>query len=866
MMRFSALVLLLMLAAGGSPGAGEVLNVSPDGPLASLTAARDAVRKLRSTGLIGRVRIVIADGTYRLSEAFTLAPEDSDVTYEAAPGARPVFTGGRAITGWQKGTNGVWTAQVPDAAAGKWYFSQLFVNGRRCTRARTPNSGYFTVVGRAPQETGANAPLPYDPAAFLFKAGDLKQWSGLEDANVVVLHYWESTRLRIKSLDIANSIVRFTGTTTLDWWLKLNPRPLYWIENIADALDAPGEWYLDRKSGTLSYRPMRGEDMRKAEVIAPAVPKLVILAGDPDSGRFVEDVKLIGLVFEHADWSLEPEGHGDPQAAVSVEAAFQADGARRCTIEQCRVAYVGTYGVWFRRGCTGNRIDQCEIADTGAGGVRIGEPRIVQKDTDKTSGNTIYNCYIHGGGHVYPGAIGVWIGESPGNTISHCEICDHQYSGISIGWTWGYGPSDTAGTKTEYNHIHHLGQAILTDMGAIYNLGASPGSVIRGNHIHDVWGGGIYPDEGSAGLTIENNLVYRCLNGAFTLHYGKDNTVRNNIFALGLLGQVVRHRNEPHRAWTFQRNIVYSERQETMRSGTGGQYDEFDHNLYWNSAGGLVFPGDLSFAEWQTSGKDAGSVAADPLFVNAKKDDFRLKPDSPALKLGFVPIDLSSVGLVGEQAWTGLPKRTPLKPFSLARPWYQKPEAIDDGFETTPVGLPALDAATYGETDAATVRVTEETAASGKRSLKFVDAPNLDYAFNPHVVYSPRFESGLARCSFDLRWENGAVFWHEWRDSAVPYRVGPSIHTDGQGALYAGDRKLADLPPGQWVHIEAVCWLGKRSTGKFDLAVTLPGGDVRRFDGLPCDPRFNRLDWLGFVSNATDKAVFYIDNVSFRTQ
>lgn len=885
MLRLILLAAVLLVLPRIGAGADEVFYVSPagsdswsgrlsspnagrsDGPLATLAGARDAVRKLKSGGALkAPVRIVVADGTYWLTEPFVLNTEDSGTTecpvvYEEAKGARPVFSGGRVISGWRPAEDGLWAAHVPDVAEGKWRFSQLFVNGRRRVRARTPNEGHFQIAGRAPMFAKSGI-AEYDPLAVKFRPGDIKPWPDIDEANIVLLHYWESSRLKIASLDTEHSAVKFTGGDRLDWWLKLNPRPQFYVENVREALDAPGEWYLDYKTGNLCYHPMNGEDMRQAEVVAAVLPRLLVLAGDPDKGHCVEHVNLRGLTFSHAGWTLEPTGHGDPQAAVSVEAAVQADGVRHCTFSRCTVSHVGTYGVWFRRGCTDNRMDFCEIADTGAGGVRIGEPGIQRQENRRTARNTVYSCYIHGGGHVYPGAIGVWIGQSPSNTISHNEICDHQYSGISIGWTWGYTDSDTAGTITEYNHIHHLGQGILTDMGAIYNLGASPGSRIANNHIHDVWGGGIYPDEGSARLLIENNVAYRTLNGGLSLHYGKDNTVRNNIFALNYLDQVVRHRNEPHSAFTFERNIVYHDEGNLLRGGNNLDYEMLRHNVYWNSTGARdTFPGDRTFAEWQAAGRDIGSLYADPLFVDPKRGDFRLKPESPALKLGIRPIDTSQAGLVGDAAWVKAPRQVKRPPFKLSAPSYKKPQEIDDDFEGSLVGVPVDNAVTWGETAGAYVRVTDETAASGKHSLKFVDAPGLDYAFNPHVFYHPNLNDCVAVGGFDLRIEKGALFYYEWRDDHVPYRVGPSLSVDSEGNLLASGTKLLSIPLGEWVRFDITCGLGRHSSGTYSLQVGLPDGKTQSFTSLPCGKGFTRLNWLGFVSNANEKTVFYVDNV-----
>lgn len=124
-----------------------------DGPLATLTGARDAVRKLKAGGANEPIKVVVEDGTYPLMEPVLFTPEDSGtkaapISYEAAPGAQPIFSGGRAITGFQTVSDGLWVADVPDVKAGKWYFEQLYVNGHRAVRARTPNKFYNYTEGK----------------------------------------------------------------------------------------------------------------------------------------------------------------------------------------------------------------------------------------------------------------------------------------------------------------------------------------------------------------------------------------------------------------------------------------------------------------------------------------------------------------------------------------------------------------------------------------------------------------------------------------------------------------------------------------------------------------------------------------------
>ena len=204
--------------------------------------------------------------------------------------------------------------------------------------------------------------------------------------------------------------------------------------------------------------------------------------------------------------------------------------------------------------------------------------------------------------------------------------------------------------RIEFNHIHHVGQGLLSDLAGIYSLGVSPGTLARNNIIHDVEGHdkgwGLYTDEVSTGIVLENNIVYRTSHGGFHQHYGRDNVVRNNIFAFGRDQQIVRSRDEAHRSFTFERNIVYFRSGELLSSVWSGGTDHIalDHNLYWNAAGSPPkFPAG-NFEAWQALGFDKNSRIADPQFVDPLHDDFRLKPDSPARSLGILPIDISSVG------------------------------------------------------------------------------------------------------------------------------------------------------------------------------------------------------------------------------
>jgi hypothetical protein len=168
------------------------------------------------------------------------------------------------------------------------------------------------------------------------------------------------------------------------------------------------------------------------------------------------------------------------------------------------------------------------------------------------------------------------------------------------------------------------------------------------------------------------------------------------------------------------------------------------------------------------------------------------------------------------------------------------------------------------EVPAATIRVTDETAFRGKRSLKFSDAPGQKATYNPHLFWRPGFSDGTLVGRFALRHEPNAVLFHEWRDDASPYHAGPSLRVAGDGQLTAGGKPLVKLEPSKWVRIEITCRLGASANGTWDLAVLGPGRvPARRFPNLPCaSPDFRSLHWFGFVADGQETATFYLDDVS----
>lgn len=653
-----------LLLCAGAPGRSAEFFVSPTGddaqpgtqaqPFATLARARAAVRDLpRAEGLLGEpVRVILRGGTYLLDEPLVFTAEDGDaaqtVTYAAFPGETPVLSGGTPITGWQVGEwqgRPAWTVTLPAVAAGEWYFRELFVNGRRAPRPRLPRTGYyrFADIPEAWRDKGADQPWANGmwnkgPDAAVYHPGELSpDWHNLTDIDAISLVCWFESHLPVKSVDEAQHLVTFAANSVGGLKDETGQMARYYLENVREALDEPGEWYLDRVTGLLTYLPLPGETPETAEVYAPRLDSLLHLRGTEEAP--VRNLRFTGLTLRHAQWRYAPPAGGSFQAAFQVPGAVTLTHARDCVFADCEVSQLSPYAVEVGTGCSGTRLLGCTLRDLGAGGVKL------NRGSERTE---VADCTITAAGRVFPSAIGVLLFDSPRNRIHHNHISDLYYSGISCGWSWGYRQVAARDNRLEYNHIHDIGYGVLSDFGGIYTLSPQPGSIIRGNVIHDVvsyhygaWG--IYLDEGSSDFLVENNLTYRTKGVSFFQHYGRNNLVRNNIFALGQEGPISRGRQEEHLSFTVERNIFYWTQGPLFQQWENRRY-RFDNNLYWRPEGPAPDLPPFSFADWQQMGQDVHGRVADPLFLDVAQGDFRLAAASPARELGFVPFDYAQAG------------------------------------------------------------------------------------------------------------------------------------------------------------------------------------------------------------------------------
>lgn len=649
------IVLTLMLAllplAPVRAGAPAELYVAPGGsdaapgtkaqPLATLERARDLGREAKKAGG-APARIILRGGTYFLKQTLAFTPEDSGLTVTALPGETPILSGGQAIANWAPATlNGkaCWVADL--SAAPLRAIRELFIDSpadpaRDPSRPRTrlPKEGFYRFSNENPLGKGDSWRV--QPESLKFNPGDMKAWANIGDVDLFFLQRWYDCHNKLARVDEAAHTVYFAPKAAKGIADSNNQPARYCLYNVKEALDTPGQWYLDRPAGKLYYMPLPGETPAATTAIAPRLTRLMQIEGS--AADKVQGVKFEHIAFRHAETDVFDSGR---QGAANIPGGVVLTNAQGCSFFGCDFSELGCYAAEVAAGSADNMFVACRFENLGGGGVRVNEG---------SEHTTVADCNIHKGGRLWLSSDGVFIQNSARNRVVHNHIWDFYYSAVAAGWTWGYAPTHAWDNIFEDNLIHDLGFGLLDDMGGFYMLGTMAGTVIRGNVIHDVtsyhYGGwGIYTDEGSSGILIENNLVYRANNGGFHQHYGRDNTVRNNIFAMGANMELRRTRYEHINSFVFEKNIVYLAPKAANLDGKwrDGNFT-MGHNVFWRAGGGAVDFAGRTLEQWQREGFDAGSVVADPLFKNVVADDYSLQAGSPALKLGFQPIETAQAG------------------------------------------------------------------------------------------------------------------------------------------------------------------------------------------------------------------------------
>ncbi len=623
-----------------------------DGPLATIEAARDKIRNLKSNGTIsGKTKVIIRGGRYQISRPIIFTPEDSHTAYENFPGEIPVIDCGIKIKNWSKTrVNGVdaFFSDIKKETEQNFYFYQLFVNGKRKKRPILPEKGFYRI--KITEEEKKKS-LFEGSDRFFINNQDMKKWKNLQDIELVILHRWIEERVLIKDFEQEKGLVILSKKTKMNLADEKGEGSRYLVENIFEELKKPGQWYLDRTGGLLFYIPEENEDINSIEAYASMLAQAFIFEGSPETGKYIENITIKGLLIEHGERiASDDEKNLSVQAAYSIPGVIYLKGCTNCSIKHCEIRHSGCYGIEISDGCKDINITGNHIHDMGAGGIKINGGDAVSEVCKRTSFINVIGNHIHDCGILYHSAAGILSMHASDCKFSDNHIHDLYYTGISCGWVWGYGENVSKNNIVENNFIHDIGKGLLSDMGGIYTLGVQPATVIRKNFIYRIekYGYGawcIYLDEGSSHIVVEDNICAFTNSQIFHQHYGRENIIRNNIFAFGDEGVISLSRGEDHNSFTFERNILIGEEKPFFIFSYGvkklsGLISEL--NLFWEKSGKEPLWGyfnttgqRISFEEAKKSGYDKHSIFADPYFLNPENLDFRLKSVENVEKIGF---------------------------------------------------------------------------------------------------------------------------------------------------------------------------------------------------------------------------------------
>jgi len=516
--------------------------VAPGGvaPHNALLAARAARQANPSEPVLVRVR----RGVYRLAAPLVFTAADSGVQWIGE--GKVLLCGGGSLDGWKIDSPGVVSAPAPrDGHGDIVYFEQLWVNGQRAARSVYPKTGW-TCPARCDEFAPAAGKGVFRDDIFFTNATDKAFLESLkpEDLPYIKLRLgvkWSYAARSIASVDAKKGVVEVESAA--GWkktpWKKWDDKVRITFENARAAFTAPGDWFYDVPAKRIRYMLRKGETVESLRAVAPTSGLTTLVRIEGAHGLSFENIAFAftGITPAREDGALlakTPRGVTrtyQRQAAHDSDAAIMATDAVGCRFENIRVARTGNYALRLGNGCVSNVVSQCRFTDLGAGGVWIGsEGGAIARF------NRIERCLVADGGHANPEGAGVVLGNAADCVVTRNEIRDFDYTGVSVGWSWGYGKSRSWRNEISFNRIHDLGRGRMDDLAGVYTLGLSTGTCVSNNVIYNVscveYGGwGLYNDEGSEGIVMENNFVSDTEDGGYHLHYGRNNLIRNNTFA-----------------------------------------------------------------------------------------------------------------------------------------------------------------------------------------------------------------------------------------------------------------------------------------------------------------------------------------------
>jgi len=552
-----------------SPKGSDKNSGTQQQPLATVAMALRKARELRRLNdepIKGGIYIKVLVGVYQLAEPLFVRPEDSGTAdsptiIEGEGIGKTVLSGGVTITGWRKvntvipglpaeAKGKVWEADAPTIGDEPLQFRQLWVNNEKAIRARDADAPLMNRILSWDHKT-ETCVIPW------LASLDTARIKGME---MFIHQWWAIAILRVKAVKVTGDSARLSfyqpesriqseHPWPAPWISKKTGNSAFYLSNAIGFLNHPGEWYHDRVANKIYYIPRKGEDLQTAIVAVPELETLVKMEGILD--RPVNYFGFKNISFEHSSWlwpskeGLVPHQAGmymldayklkvpgtpdkkglENQAWVGrPKAAVEVAYASHIAFDGCGFEHMASTGLDFKCGTHNDVVKGCLFKDIGGTAVLEGiysdeaqEVHLSYNPTDKReicTNDTIANNLIIDATNEDWGCVGIGAGYVKGISITHNEVCDVNYTGISMGWGWTKTINAMSDNRIMANKIHHYARNMY-DVAGIYTLSAQPGSVISNNYVDSIYKAPyahdpqhwfyLYTDEGSSYITLKNN-------------------------------------------------------------------------------------------------------------------------------------------------------------------------------------------------------------------------------------------------------------------------------------------------------------------------------------------------------------------------
>jgi hypothetical protein len=537
-----------------------------------------------------------------------------------------------------------------------------------------------------------------------YTGDELRAWENPSDIEVVfnpVL--WNMMIIPLESVDTENKVgwLKFEANSQAGTKDPHHAPAFVYIENAIDFLDEPGEWCVNTMEGKIYYWPV--DDEPGEDVTVPSLVELIKVEGIIQSD-LAEDIPagnihFKGLTFtetDRASWFKNHKGWGiqhDWDTYDHSNAMLRFRGAENCSVEECHFVQGGGSAIRLDLHAQKIEIKNNLIEYVGHMGILLAGYGPGTKDVNKN--NLIHNNILHHTGELVFHGHAIFVWQSGLNTISNnwiydvprkaigiCGVrsqilmkpwCNFDEASKTIRWNEIEATIDsTLSPQDRYFPFLHARENMICDNkitstmlkladGASLNIsGAGAGNTIEHNFLYDLLYTGIRMDDWQDETYVRNNLVWNCKGGAYV--FKGHNYLQNNIAVN--VARAVHLRAFPQQTFkpdaVMRNNIFISDSEDfvvykpakwpaTMNLHKAGAklmpYEfDVDNNVYY-------YPGVDGFLKEQKSqGIEKNSLAMDPGFRDVENGDFRLKKNSPAIKLGFVPFETNpeSFGVTDE--------------------------------------------------------------------------------------------------------------------------------------------------------------------------------------------------------------------------